>query len=261
VLFIFLSIFKIPQTQATSGINQNSEIPKSIFEGIYYIDGYNTFIWVVKNEIPEDTRFGVTYLDHDGVFHEYDSFYFGDMVYATGDIQQLNPNSSLFSQIWQGVEHIDRLVDAGYLFYEIRFGVAKPFIDILYRISYYGTNVIIPMNPKNRIDVIFNYIDYLGEITEDDLLAEYNRGYDNGYTNGYEKGFDDGYNEAYEQINTNDEYILGYNDGFRAGEESKIAQNSEAFYKSIEKWLVPAIITVILLGGIVSIIAIKRREQ
>ena len=55
--------------------------------------------------------------------------------------------------------------------------------------------------------------------------------------------------------------MQGYNDGFRAGEKSKIAQNNEAFYKSIEKWLVPAIITVIILGGIVSIIAIKRREQ
>jgi len=54
--------------------------------------------------------------------------------------------------------------------------------------------------------------------------------------------------------------MLGYQDGFRAGEKSKIAQNNEAFYNNIEKWLVPAIITVIIVGGIVSIIAIKRRE-
>ena len=93
------------------------------------------------------------------------------------------------------------------------------------------------------------------------LEYSYQEGYQEGYDLGYEEGYDDGYNKAYEEINTNDEYMLGYNDGFKAGEESKIAQNSEAFYKSIEKWLVPAIITVILLGGIVSIIAIKRREQ
>ncbi len=105
---------------------------------------------------------------------------------------------------------------------------------------------------------------------EDGDLYGYDIGYDIGYDKGYNKGieqsYDVGYNDGYQEgyddgINTNNDYMLGYNDGFRAGEESKIAQNSEAFYKSIEKWLVPAIITVILLGGIVSIIAIKRREQ
>ena len=84
-------------------------------------------------------------------------------------------------------------------------------------------------------------------------------GYDNGYDNGYDDGYDYGYNVGYN--NANEKYMQGYNDGFIAGEKSKIAQNNEAFYKSIEKWLVPAIITVIVLGGIVSITAIKRREQ
>ena len=209
VLFIFLSIFKFPQTNATSGTNQTSEIPANIFEGIYYIDGYNAYIWIVKNEIPEDTRFGATYLDQDGVFHEYDTFYFGDMVYNTGDIQQLNPQGSYFVTIWRDVDHINRLVDAGYLFYDIRFGVSKPFVDVFYKMEYYGSNKIIPIYPKQKIDHVFNYIDYLGEITEEDLLAEYNRGYDEGYTDGYdvggEVGFEDGYNKAYEEINTNDE--------------------------------------------------------
>ena len=86
-------------------------------------------------------------------------------------------------------------------------------------------------------------------------------GYQNGYEEGYQEGYDRGYDKAYEQINTDEYYILGYNNGFKDGEKSKIAQNNEAFYKSIEKWLVPAIITVIIVGGIVSIIAIKRREQ
>ena len=102
----------------------------------------------------------------------------------------------------------------------------------------------------------------------------YQKGYDDGYDDGkiagdelkyergYQKGYDDGYQDGYNDgINTNDDYMLGYNDGFKDGEKSKIAQNNEAFYKSIEKWLVPAIITVIIVGGIVSIIAIKRREQ
>lgn len=85
-------------------------------------------------------------------------------------------------------------------------------------------------------------------------------GYNIGFDEGYNQGYTDGYDKAYEEIITNDDYTLGYNDGFKAGEKSKIAQNNEAFYKSIEKWLVPAIITVIIVGGIVSIIAIKRRE-
>jgi len=90
----------------------------------------------------------------------------------------------------------------------------------------------------------------------------YNKGLDEGIEQGYDVGYNDGYQEGYDVgINTNNDYMLGYQDGFRAGEKSKIAQNNETFYKSIEKWLVPSIITVIVLGGIVSIIAIKRREQ
>lgn len=89
----------------------------------------------------------------------------------------------------------------------------------------------------------------------------YEQGYIEGWNEGFEEGYDRGYNKAYEEIDLNEEYQLGYRDGFKAGEKSKIAQNSEAFYKGIEKWLVPAIITVIIVGGIVSIIAIKRREQ
>ena len=121
-----------------------------------------------------------------------------------------------------------------------------------------------------------------GKIAVDELKYErgyqegYDEGYEEGYDEGYEKGYDlgdeegynlgygegydDGYNNALENISTND-YTLGYNDGFKAGEKSKLVQNNEAFYNSIEKWLVPAIITVILIGGIVSIITIKRREQ
>lgn len=88
-----------------------------------------------------------------------------------------------------------------------------------------------------------------------------NAGYVIGKNEGYEYGYNVGYNDAYEEINPNEKYTQGYNDGFRDGEKSKIAQNNETFYKSIEKWLVPAIITIIVLGGIVSIIAIKRRES
>jgi len=117
--------------------------------------------------------------------------------------------------------------------------------------------------PDYSLDDAYNrgytdgYID--GKAVADERA--YEQGYIEGFNEGFEEGYDRGYNKAYEEINTNDEYMLGYRDGFKAGEKSKIAQNSEAFYNSIEKWLVPAIITVIIVGGIVSIIAIKRREQ
>src|SRR5690606_21870504 len=97
------------------------------------------------------------------------------------------------------------------------------------------------------------------------LVSEYQRGYQNGsesgYNEGYEDGLIDGFNDAYSQIVGSTEYELGYNDGFKAGEKSKLVQNNESFYSGIEKWLVPAIITVIVLGGIMSISAFKRREQ
>jgi len=97
---------------------------------------------------------------------------------------------------------------------------------------------------------------------DDGYQKGYNKGYNKGIEQGYDVGYNDGYQEGYDVgINTNNDYMLGYQDGFRAGEKSKIAQNNEAFYNNIEKWLVPAIITVIIVGGIVSIIAIKRREQ
>ncbi len=85
----------------------------------------------------------------------------------------------------------------------------------------------------------------------------YSLGYDNGFADGYQNGFDDAYNE----IISSDEYTLGYNDGFKSGEKSKIVKNNEAFYGGIEKWLVPAIIVVLVGGGIMSISALKRREQ
>ena len=97
------------------------------------------------------------------------------------------------------------------------------------------------------------------------LTDGFNDGFENGYSDGYNDGLVDGYNEgfddAYNEIISSDEYTLGYNDGFKAGEKSKLAQNNQSFYSSIQKWLVPAIIVVIVVGGIMSISALKRRGQ
>jgi len=96
------------------------------------------------------------------------------------------------------------------------------------------------------------------------LESEYQRGFQNGmatgYTNGKNEGYQKGFDDAYDEIISSDEYTLGFDNGFKAGEQSKIVKNNEAFYGGIEKWLVPAIIVVIVLGGIFSIASFKRRE-
>lgn len=96
------------------------------------------------------------------------------------------------------------------------------------------------------------------------IASEYLRGrqhgYESGYDDGVNKGYQDGFDDAYDEIVSSDEYTLGYENGFKDGEKSRIAQNNQSFYSNIEKWLVPAIIVVIVLGGIMSISALKRRE-
>ncbi len=102
-------------------------------------------------------------------------------------------------------------------------------------------------------------------VAEGLLESEYQRGVQNGYVSGYDdglnKGYQNGFDDAYNEIISDDEYTLGYNNGFRDGEKSKIVKNNEAFYSGIEKWLVPAIIVVLVVGGFMSISALKRREQ
>lgn len=101
-------------------------------------------------------------------------------------------------------------------------------------------------------------------LAEGQLESEYQRGFQNGmqigFSNGKNTGYQQGFDDAYNEIISSDEYTLGFDNGFKAGEKSKLAKNNEAFYGGIEKWLVPAIIAVIVLGGIFSIASIKRRE-
>lgn len=102
-------------------------------------------------------------------------------------------------------------------------------------------------------------------VAEGLLESEYQRGFQNGsetgYLNGKNEGYQNGFDDAYDEIISSDEYTLGYDNGFKDGEKSKIVKNNEAFYGGIEKWLVPAIIVVLVVGGIMSISALKRREQ
>ena len=126
-------------------------------------------------------------------------------------------------------------------------------------------------------DIIDAYNNGYNDGSTDAFDSGYSLGYDNGLADGYDEGwevgwedgwedgweggYDEGFEDAYSEIITNDEYTLGYNNGFKDGEKSKIVKNNEAFYGGIEKWLVPAIIVVLVVGGIMSISALKRREQ
>jgi hypothetical protein len=120
----------------------------------------------------------------------------------------------------------------------------------------------------------------------------YNMGYNDGYDVGYDEGYDDGYYDGegagYDiglEVGLEEGYWQGYHDGFPAGrdegyqqglmagneeayeqgyndgQKSKLAENNEKFYNGIEKWLVPAIIAVIVVGGFVSIAVKKRKEE
>ena len=65
--------------------------------------------------------------------------------------------------------------------------------------------------------------------------------------------------QAVLDIGINGEFQAGYNKGFTEGKEEKSLQNTENFYKGIEKWLVPAIIVILLLGGFIAF-KNKRKE-
>lgn len=99
-------------------------------------------------------------------------------------------------------------------------------------------------------------------LIEEEYIRGYNNGYKTGDTDGYNKGYNEGYNKAYDEIDTSGEdYQLGYDNGYKAGFNDKKLDNTTTFYDNLKNWLVPTVITVIVLGGIFSIMAIKRREQ
>jgi hypothetical protein len=110
------------------------------------------------------------------------------------------------------------------------------------------------------------YLTLYEELEYDEVYNEgYDAGWDKGFNSGWwtgnQTGYERGYDEGYDAGLLASDHTAAYQEGFRDGEKSKIAENNEMFYKGIEKWLVPAIITVIALGGFVTIAVRKRSEQ
>lgn len=107
----------------------------------------------------------------------------------------------------------------------------------------------------------------------------YNAGYQNGHNQGYNEGFsdgeivgyndglDDGYNQGHAdgyQEGFDIGYDIGYDDGLQVSESEAYDKGymdgaNESFIASLDKWIVPAIIIVMLVGGYFAI-ARKKRE-
>ena len=138
---------------------------------------------------------------------------------------------------------------------------------------------------KLQVTIIFKDVIVDDETSIEELIQQaYNRGYSDGLTIGYEDAFNAGYDEGkrigdilqyqygydagYEEgliTGNEDAFNAGYDSGFIAGAQESEAYNvgyadgaNESFLGSMDKWLVPAIIIVMLLGGFFAIARKKR---
>lgn len=138
---------------------------------------------------------------------------------------------------------------------------------------------------KLQISIIFKDVLVEDEMDISEMIQQaYNRGYSDGLTIGYEDAFNAGYDEGkrigdilqyqygydagYEDglvTGNEDVYNSGYDAGFTVGAQESEAYNvgyadgaNESFFGSMDKWLVPSIIIVMLLGGFFAIARKKR---
>lgn len=114
--------------------------------------------------------------------------------------------------------------------------------------------------------------------TTSDYQIGYDTGYQHGYSSGYDNGYDNGYDKGWEakeaEINAllpgmlKSEYDRGHDDGYEEGlqvsqgeayDQGYLKGAKESFMATMDKWLVPAIIIVMLVGGFFAI-ARKKRE-
>jgi hypothetical protein len=127
---------------------------------------------------------------------------------------------------------------------------------------------IIYDNPEN---IINNTIGYYSQIYGSDT---YDEGYELGLTEGtasqsvalatyyYDNGFSDARELYGDYVGT--EWLTfddGYDIGYSYGTNATVNQSQINFYDDFEKWIVPAILLVILLGGFTTIYVHKRRGE
>lgn len=78
------------------------------------------------------------------------------------------------------------------------------------------------------------------------IETEYWKGYNLGLNNGFDAGWD----SAIDSVNEEGIYQTGFDDGYLEGLKDKQEENTKSFYDGLQNWIVPAIITVMVLGGI-----------
>lgn len=129
-----------------------------------------------------------------------------------------------------------------------RLTALKSFVDENYGNRYQFYNGI-------SYDMTF-YILYAGDTSSIDYNAGYNDGYNEGRNQGYSSGFNDGYASGYNSgynaginVSQQEAYQKGYNDGLNDAYPQ--------FINKLDKWIVPAIIVVIVAGIFVG----YRRER
>lgn len=93
------------------------------------------------------------------------------------------------------------------------------------------------------------------DVGEGDGYIAGGEGYDIGYADGQDDMYDNGSDTyGYDQTGSQD-----YIDGMVIGGSSNVNAGITNFMNNFDKWIVPAIVVVILLGGFLSIAVIKRR--
>ncbi len=86
------------------------------------------------------------------------------------------------------------------------------------------------------------------------VVGAYQDGYDLGYDEGWEHGLDlgknVGYNSGYQDgMQTASDFDAGYNSGYQDGYNTGYSLNDNHFYLNLHTWIVPAIISVLFIGG------------
>lgn len=140
-------------------------------------------------------------------------------------------------------------------------------VEQVFMVEFHGSTLAYAAYWNEQYMLLFDDSGY-GEVYDYGYNTGYHFGYNTGYTEGYDEGYDEGYGEGYDighDTGYGEGILVGapeaYERGYSDGQKSKLAENNEKFYNGIEKWLVPAVIAVILLGGFVSIAVRKRREE
>ena len=227
-------IFIVKASYHASGFNESINIYE--FNVDYYIDG------VLLDDISENDYFLVNDieinfkkgLDRRTNSYEVDSiaaYPEGEYPFPDRDVTFISLRVTVLKSI------INENYPDGYYFYFFRYDTA------LY--VYY---------PNADITESYNrgYSEGYDTGRSEGYNIGYNYGRSFGYSEGYHVGYDDGYSEGLSASDP-ETYQRGYNDGYDDGSKTAISK----FTSNFDKWIVPAIIIVVIAGIFVG----YRRER